>query len=157
MIAAAAAAALPGVLLTLVVTTAVDAARAVAATGEERAMWRVLLGALRLVWRQPRRLLGVQVWGGLLILVAGAVYLALAWPAAYAGPAAFVGLMLLREVAVLARTGLRVATLAGMLHIIAAAAPASSRAAGAALEPGGPPEPLDSTPKRRAVLLELDV
>jgi hypothetical protein len=60
----------------------------------------------------------VQLWGGLSILLASAVYLALAWPAAYAGGAAFVGLILLREVAVLARIGLRVATLAGTLHVI---------------------------------------
>ncbi|HEY3354503.1 MAG TPA: hypothetical protein VGQ83_14725 [Polyangia bacterium] len=118
-VAAGAAGALPGLVMLVLTTTAVDVARAQAVLGADRAMGRLLLRAYRLVVARWRATIGVQLGAGLLWLAASAAYLALAWPWPYAATAAFVLLTLLRQALVVARTGVRVATLGANLEVVA--------------------------------------
>jgi hypothetical protein len=120
VVAATMAGALPGLGLWLVITTAVDIARAYAVLDRERPLGRVLAQAFRLVAGRLRPAIFVQLGGVVLWLALSGVYLALAWPWRYAASGAFLVLVIVREVLILGRVGVRIAVLGANLALVPA-------------------------------------
>jgi hypothetical protein len=112
--------AVPGLLLWLWVTTAVDVARVRAFVEDDLHMGRLLWSSLRLARRWPWRYVLVQVVGGALWLGASVLYLALARRSAFGFAGGLVLLMLLRESLVILRIAIRTGVLGGTLALAAA-------------------------------------
>jgi hypothetical protein len=124
--------ALPGLVALLLVSTMADVARARLTLMPQPVARVAMTEATRLVLAHPRCPVGVQLLGGLVWLGASGLYLAVAWPFPYASGPAFALLFLLRQALVLARAGVRVATLDANLEYVQSlplnAQPIASRA-----------------------------
>jgi hypothetical protein len=90
--------------------------RACWSRGDLRRVWPALRSAVALVWHHPGRWLGAWAWNAALLGVAFAAYLALASQIP-AGPA-LLALVLLQQLFVLVRCGLRVALLGAEIALV---------------------------------------
>jgi len=116
---------LPGLFVWLVVATAVDVGRARTVLLSERAMLSTLVDSFRQVMRNPRTLIGVQFLGGLLWFVVSALYFFGTYPFQFASLFGFAVFVLLRQITVLLRTGVRIGSLGGTLEVVRATAPSA--------------------------------
>lgn len=107
-----------GVLLVLLVQ---DAARVLIVRDDLRRVRQALRAAVALVWRHPGSWLGAWGWNALLLGLAFAAYLVLA-SAIPAGPL-LLALVLLQQLFVLVRCGLRVALLGAEIALVPALPP----------------------------------
>jgi hypothetical protein len=105
-----------GGLAMLLVLLVQDAARVLIVREDLRRVRQALRAAIALVWRHPARWLGAWAWNALLLGVAFVAYLALA-NAVPAGPL-LVALVLLQQLFVLVRCGLRVALLGAEIALV---------------------------------------
>jgi len=127
-----------GGLALLLVLLVQDAARVLIVREDLRRVRQALRGAMALVWRHPASWLGAWAWNALLLGLAFAAYLALA-SAVPAGPL-LVALVLLQQLFVLVRCGLRVALLGAEIALVPVPGPPVGSRPQPAVEP--PPEPL---------------
>jgi hypothetical protein len=116
-VAAAIVGALPGLALGLLVTAAVDLARARVFVEADQRMWRLLWSSLREVRRWPCRFVSVQILGGALWLGVSLLYLALGLRSAFAFAGGLLLLTALREALVVLRIGIRLGVLGGTLAL----------------------------------------
>ncbi|MBI5480807.1 MAG: hypothetical protein HY906_18255 [Deltaproteobacteria bacterium] len=112
--------AVPGLVLWLWATTAVDLARARAFVEEEPRMRRLLWSSLRQVPRWPCRCIAVQLLGGVLWIAVSLLYLALGARSPFAFAGGLLLLTVLREALVVARIEIRLGVLGGTLALAAA-------------------------------------
>jgi hypothetical protein len=112
--------AVPGLLLWLWATTAVDLARVRAFLEDEPRMRYLLWSSLRQASRWPCRLLVVQLLGGALWLAVGLLYLALGSSSAFAFAGGLLLLTVLREALVGVRIAIRLGVLSGTLALAGA-------------------------------------
>jgi hypothetical protein len=132
-------------LLVLLALLVQDAARVRIVREDPRRVLPVLRGAFPLVLRHPAKWLGAWAWNAALLLAVFAAYLALAG-AFPAGPA-LVALIVLQQVFVLVRCGLRVALLGAEIELVSALRPLRPPSPQPELElpaapaSGPPPEP----------------
>jgi hypothetical protein len=111
-----------GGLMLLLALLVQDAARVLVVRGDLRRVLPALRSAIGLVWRHPARWLGTWAWNAVLLGLVFAAYLALA----NAIPAAslLLALVLLQQVFVLVRCGLRVALLGAEIALVPLPPPA---------------------------------
>jgi len=112
-----------GGLAMLLVLLVQDAARVLIVREDLRRVRQALRAAIALVWRHPARWLGAWAWNALLLGVAFVAYLALA-NAVPAGPL-LVALVLLQQLFVLVRCGLRVALLGAEIALVPVGEPSA--------------------------------
>jgi len=116
---------LPGLFVWLVVATAVDVARARTVLLAERAMLSTLFDSLRQVRRNPRALIGVQVLGGLLWIGITVLHVLATWPFQFSSIVGLAIFMLIRQLTVLLRHGVRIGSLGATLEVVRATAPSA--------------------------------
>jgi len=127
-----------GGLALLLVLLVQDAARVLIVRQDLRRVRQALRAAIALVWRHPARWLAAWAWNALLLGLAFAAYLALA-NAIPAGPL-LVALVLLQQLFVLVRCGLRVALLGAEIALVPVPEPPAPPLPQPPVEPS--PEPL---------------
>ena len=137
-LAALFAALVAGGLAVLLVLLVQDAARVLIVREDLRRVRQALRAAIALVWRHPARWLGAWASNALLLGLAFAAYLALA-NAIPAGPL-LVALVLLQQLFVLVRCGLRVALLGAEIALVPVPEPPVEPRPQPLVEPS--PEPL---------------
>lgn len=133
------AALLAGGLVVLLALLVQDAARVLVVRADTRAVRKALRAGAGLLARRPAAWLGAWVGNAALLGLAFAAYLALA-SAIPAGPL-LVALVVLQQVFVLVRCGLRVALLGAEITLVPAAAPPAELVAQPPVEPPLPVEP----------------
>ena len=127
-----------GGLALLLVLLVQDAARVLIVREDLRRVRQALRAAIALVWRHPARWLGAWAWNALLLGLAFVAYLALA-NAVPAGPL-LVALVILQQLFVLVRCGLRVALLGAEIALVPVPEPPVEPRPQPLVEPS--PEPL---------------
>ena len=116
---------LPGLFAWLFVATSVDVGRARTVLLSERAMLSTLFDSFRQVKRNPRTLIGIQFLGGLLWVGITLLHVALTWPFQFSSVTGLAVFVLIRQVTVLLRHGVRIGSLGGTLEVVRATAPSA--------------------------------